>query len=404
MPETVKMALSECCQTITNVAESRDKNFLKFPLDKGHFITGFLILSVYWFHPLCWLGYLLLCRDIELACDEKVITEMNANDKQEYSETLLSCSISRRSVAACPLAFGEVAVKERVRGILNYRKPAFWVIIAAIVVCVITAVCFLTNPKKPVAGSDVENVGVRLIGMDLYGEKPSVEYELINHRDEQITFGYEFHIYRVADGEKIDCRTFDSPGWWNLLAFMIESGKSFPFSDSLVGYDFSEKGTYRLEKPFSIGDGVEPIAYIEFEVDKPKFLDKKINGSQYESSRVVYDCGMYSLVTDNISFRLSVSEDYVMSVCESSDESAWCEIGKLEEIKLTEENFDRYLNQSPIWSEGYSAEYLRSHNVRAWRIPGKMVYILSQNNGTVLMACGGDENHFRWIFGMRTVL
>ena len=241
-----------------------------------------------------------------------------------------------------------------------------------------------------------------MIGMDLYGEKPSIEYELINHRDGQITFGYEFHIYRVVDGEKIPCETFNGPEW-NMLACGLGNGRSFPFSVDLTCFDFSEKGTYRLEKPFSIGDGVEHIAYIEFEVDKPKLWNKKINGSQYESSSVIYDCGMYSLVPDNISFHLSVSEDYTLRVCEDSEGSTWSEVGKLEEIGLTEENFDQYLNQSPIWSDGYSAESLRTHNVRAWRVSGKMFYILSQNNGNVLIACGGDENHLRWIFGMRQI-
>ncbi len=108
---------------------------------------GFIILSVYWFNPLCWIAYILLCRDIEFACDEKVIRDMDKDDMVAYSQALLDCSFPRRRIAACPLAFGEVGVRERVRGVLNYRKPAFWVIIIAIVVCIVVAVCFLTNPK-----------------------------------------------------------------------------------------------------------------------------------------------------------------------------------------------------------------------------------------------------------------
>ncbi|WP_310602749.1 M56 family metallopeptidase [Anaerosporobacter sp.] len=109
---------------------------------------AFLILSVYWFNPLIWLAYIMLCRDIELACDERVIGKMDSMDKKEYSETLLSCSISRRSIAACPLAFGEVGVKARIKSILNYKKPKFWIVILAIIVCGIVGVCFLTNPKS----------------------------------------------------------------------------------------------------------------------------------------------------------------------------------------------------------------------------------------------------------------
>ena len=108
---------------------------------------GFLILAVHWFNPLLWLGYILLCRDIELACDEKVIKDIDGENRADYSQALLACSVSRRSIAACPLAFGEVGVKERIRSVMGYRKPAFWVIIAGIVVCAAVAVCFLTDPK-----------------------------------------------------------------------------------------------------------------------------------------------------------------------------------------------------------------------------------------------------------------
>ncbi len=126
---------------------------------------GFLLLSVYWFNPLMWVAYILLCRDIESACDEKVIRELGEECRKSYSAALLNASISRRSVAACPLAFGEVGVKERIKGVMNYKKPAFWVIIAAVVVCVVAAVCFLTNPK----GSDYTD----------YSPKISTELEQI---------------------------------------------------------------------------------------------------------------------------------------------------------------------------------------------------------------------------------
>ena len=112
---------------------------------------GFILLAVYWFNPLIWLAYALLCRDIELACDERVVREMRLEDKKEYSKALLSCSVPRRMIAACPLAFGELSVKARVKAVLNYRKPAFWLIAAAVVACIVIAVCFLTNPVKPVA-------------------------------------------------------------------------------------------------------------------------------------------------------------------------------------------------------------------------------------------------------------
>ena len=109
---------------------------------------GFLILTVHWFNPLCWVAYVLLCRDIELACDEKVIRQMDLDGKKQYSAALLECSAGRRMVTICPLAFGEVGVKERVKNVLNYKKPAFWVIAAAVAACGVVTVCFATNPKQ----------------------------------------------------------------------------------------------------------------------------------------------------------------------------------------------------------------------------------------------------------------
>lgn len=107
---------------------------------------GFALLAVYWFNPVLWLAYTLLCRDIELACDERVIRTMDESAVKTYSTVLLACSMPRKAVITCPLAFGEVGVKERVRNALHYKKPAFWVVAASVTVCVVVAVCFLTNP------------------------------------------------------------------------------------------------------------------------------------------------------------------------------------------------------------------------------------------------------------------
>lgn len=107
---------------------------------------GFVLLAVYWFNPVLWLAYTLLCRDIELACDERVIRTMDESAVKTYSTVLLACSMPRKAVITCPLAFGEVGVKERVKNALRYKKPAFWVVAASVAVCVVVAVCFLTNP------------------------------------------------------------------------------------------------------------------------------------------------------------------------------------------------------------------------------------------------------------------
>ncbi len=111
---------------------------------------GFLLLTFHWFNPLLWLAYVLLCRDMELACDERVIKELDNEHRADYTQALVTCSVKRRMVAACPLAFGEVGVKERVKSVMHYRKPTFWIIFVATIVCIATAVCFLTDPKGQV--------------------------------------------------------------------------------------------------------------------------------------------------------------------------------------------------------------------------------------------------------------
>lgn len=104
-----------------------------------------------------WVAYILLCRDIELACDEGVIKELCADQRADYSDALLSCSVPRRMIDACPLAFGEIGVKERVKNVLNYKKPTFWLVFVAIIICLVVAVCFLTNPKKaPISFSTIQ--------------------------------------------------------------------------------------------------------------------------------------------------------------------------------------------------------------------------------------------------------
>lgn len=120
--------------------------------------VAFFLLSVYWFHPLLWVSYLLFSRDIERACDERVVRKMEPGARKEYAEALVSCSLQKRMMLACPLAFGEVGVKNRVKSVLNYKKPALWIVAVTVVAGIAVVVCFLTNPvsdtKKPDRNAD----------------------------------------------------------------------------------------------------------------------------------------------------------------------------------------------------------------------------------------------------------
>lgn len=126
---------------------------------------GYLLLAVYWFNPLVWAAYILLCRDIEAACDEKVIRNLDIGARKAYSRALLSCSLQRRMVMVYPLAFGEVGVKERVRSVLRYKKPGLWVATAAIVACAVVAVCFLTNPEQQAEATSVQPIDLDEAGL-----------------------------------------------------------------------------------------------------------------------------------------------------------------------------------------------------------------------------------------------
>ncbi len=128
---------------------------------------GFLLLSVYWFQPLLWLGYILLCRDVELACDERVVRSLSEEQRRGYSMALVTSAVGRHRVAACPLAFGEVAVKERVRSVMNYKKPAFWIVIAAVVLSTVAAICLLTDPLSTTPYSTLD-------GATLWVDAPGV--------------------------------------------------------------------------------------------------------------------------------------------------------------------------------------------------------------------------------------
>ena len=167
---------------------------------------GFIILSVYWFNPLCWVAYILLCRDIEYACDEKVIRDKDNEYVNSYSQALLDCNAQRKIIAACPLAFGETDVKGRIRGILNYKKPAFWVILISLIACVICAICFMTKPKQEepetaIAEADTESAPDE--GETDPGDSYSVILQLTNADRNSVQKWYEApgDIVYFPDGE-----------------------------------------------------------------------------------------------------------------------------------------------------------------------------------------------------------
>jgi len=187
--------------------------------------AGFLLLSVYWFNPLLWVAYIVLCRDIEAACDEKVIKEMEIDDRRAYSSALLDCSVHRRRIAACPLAFGETGVKSRIISVMNYKKPAFWVVTLSLLAVIITSVCLLTVPKsnhatiewaQTLSAEEVEYVEYHRFNKGSYhrlynAEAISAVVELMNH----------------ASGESIAPLEYYGEGSFPLtLTFVMKDGET----------------------------------------------------------------------------------------------------------------------------------------------------------------------------------
>ncbi len=242
---------------------------------------GFLLLTVYWFNPLLWVGYILLCRDIELACDEKVLASSEGISKKEYSTALLNCSVPRRMIAACPLAFGEVGVKHRIKSILNYKKPAFWIICVALIASIIASVCLLTNPvtngkddldiKTLSTGSDIEGVSLEIVDLNLEETSTSVPYIEIkwkNENDESYTCGEPFFMYKKVDGEWVNLREGNSVFY--MIGYTIPKHGEFTHKFNLWNIEIDEPGEYRFTSHFLRDKGdTTPLQYnawIDFEV------------------------------------------------------------------------------------------------------------------------------------------
>ncbi len=162
---------------------------------------GWLLLSVYWFHPLVWIAYMLFCRDLELACDEKVVGGMDLDGRKSYSHALLACSLQRKMIFSYPLAFGEIGVRERVKGILHYRKPAGWIAAVAVLACAAVAVCFLTDPKEKADDSKIRYLDQWYSRSDLSAETIAwLEWYNGLSAEEQLAVSSEPHDLYELDG------------------------------------------------------------------------------------------------------------------------------------------------------------------------------------------------------------
>ena len=347
-------------------------------------VLGYLVLALHWFNPLVWVAYILFCRDIELACDEKVVKGLDGAARADYSQALLSCAAPKRAVAACPLAFGEGNIKMRVKSALHYKKPAFWVAAAAVLAVVIVAVCFLTNPKSergslvwaqklnaadvasielyvPAEGKarqykklDTEEMAqaVELINSSrgTYIEKPETVYAglpvwfLLTMDDGTVhAVGSVVGHYLIIDGDTFDADVENQAEWEN---YVLKGDSASPI-------DMADRLSYAL---YGMTTGVYTLGEAVFEDSvwetsyEETFANTKSTPELWLSSALGTDMTgiLYGTVTAARGYSYRFSE--------------W------EEIDLTVSNFDWLFRSASgeDWN-GTSAARLRRENAHAWR-------------------------------------
>ena len=347
-------------------------------------VLGYLVLALHWFNPLVWVAYILFCRDIELACDEKVVKGLDGAARADYSQALLSCAAPKRAVAACPLAFGEGNIKTRVKSALHYKKPAFWVAAAAVLAVVIVAVCFLTNPRSergslvwaqklnaadvasielyvPAEGEarqykklDTEEMAqaVELINSSrgTYIEKPETVYAglpvwfLLTMDDGAVhAVGSVVGHYLIIDGDTFDADVENQAEWEN---YVLKGDSASPI-------DMADRLSYAL---YGMTTGVYTLGEAVFEDSawetsyKETFANTKSTPELWLSSALGTDMTgiLYGTVTAARGYSYRFSE--------------W------EEIDLTVSNFDWLFRSASgeDWN-GTSAAKLRRENAHAWR-------------------------------------
>lgn len=347
-------------------------------------VLGYLVLALHWFNPLVWVAYILFCRDIELACDEKVVRGLDGAARADYSQALLSCAAPKRAVAACPLAFGEGNIKTRVKSALHYKKPAFWVAAAAVLAVVIVAVCFLTNPRSergslvwaqklnaadvasielyvPAEGEarqykklDTEEMAqaVELINSSrgTYIEKPETVYGglpvwfLLTMDDGTVhAVGSVVGHYLIIDGDTFDADVENQAEWEN---YVLKGDSASPI-------DMADRLSYAL---YGMTTGVYTLGEAVFEDSvwetsyEETFANTKSTPELWLSSALGTDMTgiLYGTVTAARGYSYRFSE--------------W------EEIDLTVSNFDWLFRSGSgeDW-DGTSAAKLRRENAHAWR-------------------------------------
>lgn len=390
---------------------------------------GFALLTVHWFNPVMWLGYTLLCRDIELACDEKVIQKLDKPGVRAYSEALVACSASRRYVAACPLAFGEVGVKDRIKSMLRYKKPGFWALLLAVAASIGLAVCFLTDPVPP--GATIGRIEQQK-GFRITDQMPQ-RHTFTIYKDQLPEDVLNGQVHEFEENQIIAWQT---PGTsvWVKRARMRGDGLALTFDFS---YELGESGTvvlpYAVLSPDhnlyvqaldgSVKDAAStyPDACHVFSPGRPFELHMDMEVYQNAAEYVSFDLrGLYHITyvsedsplsalidrplvigqvlyaspTESLGYSPEVSPEFtvqpdltLLSVMDSALGVGYAPCETLEPVELERELFDkRFFPEG--WTGSDSAQRLRRGNARAWSSRSQELeyLLLAQKDGSIYLA------------------
>ena len=375
---------------------------------------GFLLLSVYWFNPLVWIAYILLCRDIEMACDERVVRDMGTAERADYAQALLDCSRSRRVIAACPLAFGEVGVKERVKGVLNYKKPAFWIILIAIIACIVLAVCLMTDPfsNKSLSGKLGVSMDMAVAehnrSSQSEGRFIATDYDilLVSESGSETTV-YAWVLYEEYSFDGRDAKletgshiptviTFDTSDKGNdsasydVIEYWEPRGGSYYADDIRAKFPWSIRGkALDATKSKAKSENCLGAAREYFGVDESKLLDA-VFGHYYKIQEIRYEVKRSGGNSTIPLPEYCLSNNKELLILEDLNSNNWLNAGTFTEVVLSKDTFDQYFDP-----DGKTlAANLRSNNAKAWRVivsdlPDSLFYyLLLQRDGEVCLTRG----------------
>lgn len=353
---------------------------------------GFFILAVHWFNPVMWLAYHIFCKDVELACDERVIRKMSSSERKEYSLSLLSLSVSSKRISPFSSAFGEIGVKGRIKSVLKYKKPVIWALVFVLVISIISAFCFLTNPAKEAEiiserqESPIEDVSIKIKSID----ENSIRIIWENNSNKELGFGNPFQLFRKEEEELYDCCMIEEMVH-TLPLYLLRSGEKIEKDYSLKFFDLSSAGEYRfltdvvdLENNNSIHD-----IFIDFEIDEP------IATTDYEEFIVtdwIYSNGIFSFIPSFNGDSYRVLDEKILQKYSKSEEK-WKDIALGAEVELNEETFDSRFSPQ-LWQDGYSLKKLRSGNRKLLQFKteeNKLCLIMLQKNGDIYFSEGYCE-------------